>query len=182
VWLIALVTMPACASFPKAAPLPMPHLDMRETSARVVFLPTCEVACPEDAAFYCSERLNALYNALVATGLFREVVVGQEPVGEGNYEIDLHDFPRRPYWSTPAHNPGFLLLALAIPFWWEEPLGYHFSIRELPDGEARVVDTRWRGTVVMWSLASVINVFPGRTFHPASTQDVERLRVALTGS
>src|SRR5205823_2283805 len=31
---------------------------------------------------------------------------------------------RRPYWSKPAHNPGFFLLSPAIPFWWSEPFGY----------------------------------------------------------
>jgi len=154
---------------------------VRDALSRKVVVPQCDTDCPEDAARSCRERLDALYNTLVATELFREVVVGEGPPSSGDYVVDLHDFPRRPYWSNPAHNPAFVLLAMVIPFWWHEPLGFHFSIREAPDGEAHLVDTRWGGTMVIGSLSAFLNVLPGRTFQSASTQDVERLRRALIG-
>ncbi len=121
------------------------------------------------------------YGALVSTELFCEVAIGEAPVGAGNLVIDLHDFPRRPYYSTPAHTPGLMLLSLAVPFWWTEPLGFRFSVRELPEGDPVLVDTRWQGTAVMWSLASVLNVAPSRTFESTFGQDVARLRRALAG-
>lgn len=179
--LAALGISTACASDPKAPPLSPSQAVVHDASTRTVFLPKCDIDCPEDAARYCGERLNALYYALVSTGLFREVVVGEGPPSSGDYIIDLHDFPRRPYWATPAHNPAIALLAIAIPFWWHEPLGFHFSIREAPAGQPHVVDTRWGGTVIIGSLSAVLNVLPSRTFQPAHAQDVERLRSALLG-
>ena len=170
-----------CASLPKA-----PHLEASpgldgDLSEKTVYLPKCDDDLPEDADRYCRIRLNDTYNALVTTELFREVVITDNPEGGGNLVIDIHDFPRRPYYSTPAHNPGLLLLSLAIPFWWSEPLGFRFSIRELPDGKPLLIDTRWEGTAVMWSLASLLNVAPSRTFESTYSQDVARLRHALTG-
>jgi hypothetical protein len=179
--LATLALLPACASVPKAPPPPASQAVVRDPSTRKVFLPQCDIECPEDAAPYCRERLNALYNTLVSTELFREVVVDEGTPSPGDFVVDLRDFHRRPYWATPAHNPAFALLAIAIPFWWHEPLGFHFSIREVPDGEPHVVDTRWGGTMVMGSLSAVLNVLPSRTFRSATTQDVERLRLALVG-
>jgi hypothetical protein len=179
--LVAVGLLPACASIPKAPPLSPSQPVVHGASSREVFLPECDVECPEDAALYCRERLNALYNALVATEIFREVVVGGGSPKPGDYIVDLYDFPRRPYWATPAHNPAFALLAVAIPFWWYEPLGFYFSIRQAPDGNPQVVDTRWGGTMIMGSLSPLLNVLPSRTFQSARTQDVERLRSALIG-
>jgi hypothetical protein len=180
-FLAALALLPACASVPKSPPLSPSQPAVRDTSTRKVFIPQCDVECPEDAARYCRERLNALYNALVSTELFREVVIGEGPPSPGDYVVALHDFPRRPYWTTPAHNPAFVLLAIAIPFWWHEPLGFHFSIREVPAGQPHVVDTRWGGTMIIGSLSALLNVLPDRTFRSSTSQDVERLRLALVG-
>ncbi len=177
--LVALVL--GCASLPKAPDLRELQLVPGELSEKVVYLPACPDHLPEDASRYCSIRLADTYRALVATELFREVTIGEAPSGRGNLLVDLHDFPRRPYYTTPAHNPGFLLLSLALPFWWTEPLGFRFSIMELPDGQPILVDTRWQGTAVMWSLASLLNVLPGRTFESTFAQDVARLRRALAG-
>jgi hypothetical protein len=177
----ALSAIAGCASFPKAEPLALPRAVSTATIDKIAFLPSCTADCPDAADRSCRERLNSLYNALVKTGIFREVIVGEEPTGAGNFVIDLHDFPRRPYWTTPGHDPAFALLSVGVPFWWHEPLGFYFSIRELPDGEPLVIDTRWGGTMVMWSLASFINIFPGRTFESTQEQDAERLRFLISG-
>jgi hypothetical protein len=179
--IFALSAIAGCASYPKAESLTLPPAVSTVTNDKIVFLPSCTVDCPDAADRSCRDRLNSLYNAMVRAKIFREVIVGEEPSGAGNFVVDLHDFPRRPYWTTQGHNPAFALLSVGIPFWWHEPLGYFFSIRELPDGEPLVIDTRWGGTMVMWSLASFINIFPGRTFQSALEQDSERLRFSISG-
>lgn len=165
-----------CVSMPKASPIDATTQPSGDLSNRVVYLQKCADGLPEDARRYCDIRVGDLYNALVSTKLFRKVVVGEKPEGIGDFAIDLYDFERRPYWASPPHNPAFLLMSLAIPFWWSEPLGFYFGMKELPDGPQTVVDTRWKGTSVMWSLASVLNVLPGRTFESTFSQDVTRLK------
>jgi hypothetical protein len=172
----------ACGSLPKAPELVGSRGLSDDLSEKKVYLPACADNLPEDAARYCRIRLNDTYNALVSTKLFREVTIGEDPVGTGNLVIDLHDFLRRPYYTTPAHNPGFLLLSLAVPFWWSEQLGFRFSGQELPKGVPVLIDTRWEGTAVMWSLASLLNIAPSRTFESTYNQDVARLRQALAGN
>jgi hypothetical protein len=170
-----------CGSLPKAPDLASAPGLRGDLSAKKIHLPACAENLPEEAGRYCRTRLGDTYRALVSTELFREVAIGEDPSGAGDLVVDLHDFPRRPYSTTPGHNPGFLLLSLAIPFWWSEPLGFRFSVRELPEGERVLIDTRWEGTVVMWSLASLLNIAPSRTFVSTFDQDVVRLREALTG-
>ena len=169
----------ACGSMPKASLIAAnPQLPVN-LSNRIVHLPKCDDRIPEGALRYCNVRTTDLYNALISSEIFKEVVIGEQPEGDGVYVIDIYDFQRRPYWSTPAHNPGLLLLSLAIPFWWEEPLGFYFGIREFPNGTSVEIDTRWRGTSVMWSLAAFLNVLPNRTFRSTFDQDISRLREAL---
>lgn len=171
-----------CGSLPKADALPLPQSIVIGSADRIVYLPECEVECPESVAPYCHARIHALHMLLIETGVFREVSIGGAGDAEpGDYVVDIHDFPTRPYWSTPGHNPGFFLLSLVIPFWWSQPSGVNFSVREVPDGEWRHIDTRWEGTVVMWSLAPLINILPGRTFKRTFDQDTERLRSQLVG-
>jgi hypothetical protein len=178
---IAAILLLGCASLPNAPGYSEQPILSGDPSDKAIYLPKCDEDLPESAALYCRIRLNDLYNSLVATELFREVVIGEIPDGGDGLVVDIHDFPRRPYWSTPAHNPAFLLLSLGIPFWWEDALGFRFSVRELPESEEILVDTRWNGTSVMWSLASLLNVLPSRTFRSTYEQDVDRLRLALVG-
>ncbi len=178
---LAAVLLLGCWSAPRA---PVPEVSSGlpgDLSGKTVHLPKCARDLPEAAFLSCRVRLDHLYIALVETGLFREIEIGEEVREPGDLVVDLHDFPRVPYSFTPGHNPGFLLLSLALPFWWTEPLGFRFSIRELPAGAPLLVDTRWEGTMVMWSLASLLNFAPGRTFEGTDRQDVELLRRALTG-
>ena len=180
--LLGLGALAGCGSFPKAEPWTLPPAILTGVSDRVVFLPECQVDCPVDAVRVHNSQLVDLYNTLVSADIFLEVSIGGESGARpGDYVIDLHDRPRRPYWSTPGHNPGFLILSLVIPFWWNEPLGFRFSIREHPDGEWQLIDTRWEGTVIMWSLSPLINLLPGRSYFSPYTQVRNRLRRALLG-
>jgi hypothetical protein len=179
--LLAAIYLLGCASLPKAPGYSQQPILSGNPSDKTIYLPKCDEDLPESAALSCRIRLNDLYRSLVATELFREVAIGEAPDGDGAFVVDIHDFPRRPYWSTPAHNPAFLILSLGIPFWWDDALGFRFSVRELPAAREILVDTRWEGTSVMWSLASLLNVLPSRTFRSTYEQDVDRLRLALVG-
>ncbi len=180
-WVVLAAALAGCASLPKAPILSGDPVLTGEQSERVVLLPPCAGDLPDDADLYCRIRLNDLYNALVATELFREVSIEEPGDSDSRVVVDIHDFKRTPYWATPGHNPGFLLLSLGIPFWWTEHLGFRFSVYDPSTNREVLVDTRWSGTAVMWSLASFLNVLPSRTFESTSSQDTSRLRAALVG-
>jgi hypothetical protein len=44
--------------------------------------------------------------------------LSEAPAGDpADLAITVRTPVRRPYWSTPAHNPAAFLLSLALPFW-----------------------------------------------------------------
>jgi hypothetical protein len=86
---------------------------------------------------------------------------------------------RRPYWSKPPHNPAFLLLSPAIPFWWTEPFGYRVSARMVDSGKEADIDTTREGTSVMWGLAGVFNLSPNRSLFPHPERELRQIQEQL---
>ena len=86
---------------------------------------------------------------------------------------------RRPYWSKPGHNPAFLLLSPAIPFWWTEPFGYRMTARAVDSGKEVEIDTTREGTSVMWGLASILNLSPNRSFLPHPERELHQIEAQL---
>ncbi len=72
---------------------------------------------------------------------------------------------RRPYWSTPAHNPAFALLSAAIPLWWSEPHGFSFRISDPDANHESTSDATWEGTNVLWGFATLLNISRSRVFY-----------------
>jgi hypothetical protein len=86
---------------------------------------------------------------------------------------------RRPYWSKPPHNPAFLLLSPAIPFWWTEPLGYRMTARKVDSGREAQIDTTRDGTSVMWGLAGILNLSRNRSLLPHPERELHQIEAQL---
>jgi hypothetical protein len=93
--------------------------------------------------------------------------------------LQIIDIPRRPYYTEPSHNPAFVLLSIALPFWWSEEYGYRLSGQCARTGETLNVDTTREGTAVMWSLAPVLNLSPDRGFRENPRREASQILLQL---
>jgi hypothetical protein len=112
-----------------------------------------------DNQISCDRALRELAELLAPSKLFRTV---QATSQDAMLTITVRPTERLPYYMTPGHNPGLLLLSIAIPFWWSEPLGYSLTARVVATGATADISTAREGTHLMWGLAPLFNLFPNR--------------------
>lgn len=88
---------------------------------------------------------------------------------------------RRPYTSTPSHNPGAVVLSIAIPFWWSEPAGYRFRVLNTRTGRSGEIDTSRTDTIVMWGLSPLLNLSPNRSMSTDVAREARHIQSQLLG-
>lgn len=152
----------ACISVPIPPALPPVQLSQTVQAPRPGL--TARLNCVQDGIRFevsCEQALGELKQLLAESHWFARA-------GESEPEPDLvltvHAPVRRPYWSTPAHNPALLLLSPVIPLWWHEPFGQRIDATLVETGESVHLDTTGDGTIILWSLAGVFNAAPNRAF------------------
>ncbi len=177
---VTVVLLTGCASLPLSSPLSESErgvlLTVHSTS-RGAFVSGCAAAPPSDRIPDCRYLVREVTDILAETRLFKTVSSSQ--ASEGDLLVEIVPYERRPYWTTPGHNPAFTLLAIVIPFWWSEPFGYHFTVRDTRTGVSAEVNTTRSGTVVMWSLASLLNLSKSRGLDEDRTLELERIKMQL---
>ena len=124
----------------------------------------------------CDEAIADVARLLEPSNWFSTVEAGPD---SASLILTIDAPVRRPYWSKPGHNPGFLLLSPAIPFWWTEPLGYRMTARAVDSGQEVEIDTSREGTSVMWGLASILNLSPNRSFRPHPERELHQIEAQL---
>jgi hypothetical protein len=176
---VALAVMAGCASYPRPPDTTwvelLPASELPGTSLGRAVVTGCEPEPVEPPA--CEQRIAALAAALRSTGLFREVAERALERHASDVTIVVLGTPRRKH-HPPVHNPGALLLSLAVPLWWSEPAGYAFAVRRGNAPAARI-DTTWEGTVVAWGGAPLLSIVPSRTLLPTRAAETARLTRAL---
>lgn len=123
----------------------------------------------------CATAMRKVSEILEETGWFSEIGASAEGA---DLTIEIQPVARRPYWSTPAHNPALLLLSLAIPFWWSDTFGVRFSAEDR-FGHTVEVDTTREGYRIMWSLAPLFNLSSGRGLVPSSAREADQVKLQL---
>jgi hypothetical protein len=169
----------ACVSYPVAPPQSFPTGAPQIAPDSVAYVVGCDPQPEPDEFLTCEALVSRLAFQLREASIFAEVLESKPPHDSKLVVVTVRPYQYRPYFFTPGHNPAFALLSVAIPFWWSEPLGYRFALNVAPHHEVIEVDTTWEGTFVMWSLSSILNIAPSRTFESAYSQDLKRIRTAV---
>lgn len=99
-----------------------------------------------------------------------------ERLDEPTYEIELLQLPDRSPYGGLSHFPPAYLLSVAIPFWETKEYGFYFSITDLKTGQKQFVDSREKGTFIMWLPAVLLNLFPDRIWERKSEVEIKDLR------
>ncbi|MBX3628149.1 MAG: hypothetical protein KF892_24275 [Rhizobacter sp.] len=165
-----------------SVPIP-PPLSGEETAsisnapkpALTAAIASCEHGAQVEFA-HCTYLVKEVAEILKKTELFIDVKPSADATAD--IAVEIHKTPRRAHWTTPSHNPAAALLSLAIPFWWKESYGYHLTLRE-KKGRTVEVNTLREGTVVQWSLASLLNIGDKRALEPKSEREAEQLKVQI---
>jgi hypothetical protein len=159
---------------------PRPHALSEDQEQRVDGLASrinaiqVDACAPELTASWCAFEAEAFTRTLRDSGLFRAVEDYGAQDSQAELRVELQRLPQNPYWASPAHNPGALVLLLAIPLPWHTEHGYVLALR--CKGRPPVtVDTFRSGRSVVWSLASVLNLLPGRGFGDDARLEVRHL-------
>jgi len=99
---------------------------------------------------------------------------------EANLLISVEPLEPTPYWHSPAHSPGMVLLALVLPIPWTVNRGYRLSA-VVPGSEATAeVDTRREAGAISWSLAPIVNLLsPDRALRPRSERELAQIHAQL---
>jgi len=124
----------------------------------------------------CDQAIAEVAELLMRSNWFSTLGASAE---DASLVITIYAPVRRPYWSKPGHNPAFLLLSPAIPFWWSEPFGYRMTARAVASGEEREIDTTREGTSIMWGLACLFNLSPNRSFLPHPERELQQIQAQL---
>ena len=93
--------------------------------------------------------------------------------------LSIDSAQQTPYWHRPGHSLAMSIVSLIVPIAYEEKSG--FLIRAtLPDSGARTeFDTRREWTSFAWGLATLMNVFPGRSFSVSKKRELDHLHAGL---
>ncbi|TMB15618.1 MAG: hypothetical protein E6J71_18675 [Deltaproteobacteria bacterium] len=124
----------------------------------------------------CQQAVAEVAKLLALSSWFTTLEASPE---DASLVITIYAPLRRPYWSKPAHNPGFLLLSPVVPFWWSEPFGYRMSARLTASGAAVDINTTREGTSVMWGGAFLLNLSPNRSFLPHPERELHQILAQL---
>src|SRR5262249_12777896 len=93
--------------------------------------------------------------------------------------LSIQPLERTPYWYSPAHSPGGLILMMFIPVPSEVRAGFALTATVPGSGATVAVDTRRELTEIFWSLAPLLNLLPSRSFGVKTAQEVERIHAQL---
>lgn len=160
-----------------SAPLPRP-LDAAQKTALMrppLLRPSVRVTGCRPGASTCDLYVREVTRLFQESQLFSTVAGPGESSDESDLLIEIVAIPRRPYFTRPSHNPGFMLLSVALPFWWSEQYGYRLSARCRQTQEVAEIDTTREGTVLMWSLAPVFNLSSSRGFREDPRREVSQI-------
>ena len=167
----------ACVSRPLLPRLPAEELARIErplASPQAVHLQCVQSGSRFELA--CWKAIAEVAKLLALSSWFTTLEASPE---EASLVITIYAPVRRPYWSKPAHNPGFLLLSPVIPFWWSEPFGYRMTAWLTASGAEIDIDTTREGTSVMWGLASLLNLSPNWSFLPHPERELHQIQAQL---
>jgi hypothetical protein len=163
--------------------VPIPRQLSVEETASLSSLPKATLtaaitSCAQGAEIefaHCDYLTREVTEILKKTGLFADVRSSDKTE---DVAVEIHRTPRRAHWTTPGHNPAAALLSLAIPFWWNETYGYHLTLRE-KTGRTIEVNTLREGTVVQWSLASLLNIGKERALEQNERLEIAHVKVQI---
>jgi hypothetical protein len=167
--------MQACSSIPLAEKLSTDRKKEISIGANVSASLICNAssAYPEEACNYARNEIEAL---LTKTGWFFDLRSKKESADL----VITFDVPnRRPYYTTPAHNPVFALISFAIPLWWSENFGYKFEALCRKCDAKATIDTERKGIVVWWGFSSLFNLSQHRAQNNDVNREVESIKEQL---
>lgn len=130
----------------------------------------------EDFALSCERTIEEVALLLEQSGWFSTVYANRD---KADLIISVETPVRRPYWSTPGHNPGFFLLSIAIPFWWSQPAGYRIVVTDPQSCRTVEIDTSRTDTIVMWGLAPLLNISPNRSMALSTERESQQIHLQL---
>lgn len=166
----------ACSSVPIAKKLTDEQQNAISTQENVTASLVCnqpEDYYDKDACEYASIEMEEL---LSKTGWFSSLKSSPE---DADIIISFEPPYRKPYYTSPGHNPAFALLSIAIPFWWSENFGYKFEVscKHCPADTA--INTERTGTVIMWGFSPLINISPNRALFDDGNRELQHLKLQL---
>lgn len=101
------------------------------------------------------------------------------PRDQADVWILVHPIEPTPNFHRPAHSPGAMILALAIPVGWQEAVGCRWTVVLRESGSAVEIDTRRLASAYAWSLAPLMNVSPDWGFGTSVARELAPIHVQL---
>jgi hypothetical protein len=177
--LLAAVCLTAfgCASVPLAPRPSGEEADLLAVAARApkrAAIVGCAPVPPagSEPCIVITKRVTEL---LHDTGLFSRI---GPSLADADVTVQIHPVDGMVDEDEPPTNPGYLVLSAFVPLWWSDVFGYRLTVRDR-SGRAIQVDTTRDGTEVMWGLAAVLNIAPGRGFMPDLEREAAQVGVQL---
>ncbi|QSX39312.1 hypothetical protein [Shewanella cyperi] len=173
--LLGSILLQACSSIPLAEKLSVEEQNSINVHANVNAALVCNQPAdyPKEACDYATKEMEEL---LGKTGWISNFEASPE---NADLVITFGLPNRRPYYTTPAHNPAFALLAFAIPFWWSDNFGYRFEATCTRCSLNTTIDTEREGTIVWWGFSSLINISPNRALQNDHERELEHIKLQL---
>jgi hypothetical protein len=173
--IVSTAALAACVSRPAAPGLSADERARLRALDPGRFLAQVEGCRSDISEEFCWQIAEDLTRVLRLSGLFADVDDYGGDLSRANLLLGIRQVPINPSWENPARNPAGLLLLLAVPLPWRTRHGYAVSLRCAGSGEASDVDTTRDGLSIVWSLASLLNVLPGRGLREDPRRETERI-------
>jgi hypothetical protein len=135
--------------------------------------------CDESEDVYsatCDESLARMRRLLADSPWFDTL---DAPRAEADLLLLVRRVELTPYWHSPAHSPGALILALVIPVGWTEREGYQLTAVVAESGAAVEIDTRRDSRAVAWILAPLLNLGPELALRPSARRELDLIHAQL---
>jgi hypothetical protein len=166
----------ACVSTADVPRLPADVIERIHAAPAPHFKAHLECDPLQTESLACGRSLRQLRELLAASSWFDTLEADPE---SATILITVQPPEREPYQYSPSHNPGMLLLALALPIPWNRCLGYRFTATVAGTGATARVDTRREATAISWSLAPLLNLLPDRSFAGDSERELAQVQAQL---
>lgn len=123
----------------------------------------------------CERTLREAQLLLRDTRWFEEVPAD----ASRDFSFTVYAPVRRPYQTTPGHNPAFALLSIAIPFWWSEPAGLRMTAHRTGVAESVEINTEAERTVVLGTVGGLLALLPGYGIADNSLREADHVKLQL---